>query len=404
MELFDNEFKEWVEEHVHDNVTALRLRHASASSEIKEAVSQIEYRQKAADKFLKCRQPGGSAETAECSFAPQWFPSALSVEQASSATVACFHAAVVAPLRSLLDMTMGLGVDAAAIASLDGAKVTAIERDSRLCLFAKENYRNIANMEIINADSVEWLRSTDRVFDWIFIDPARRDGIGRRVYNIHDCTPDVAEILPLMLTHARDVLVKLSPMLDISATIADLRHVRKIYIVEERGEVRELLAHISRDVESDCDTTEIEAVSVDWKFSFTRAQEAAAAERYAEPAAGEYLYEPAPAVMKAAPFKLLCDKFDISALHPNTHLYVSPRKIDGFPGKRYRIEAVIPYGSKYIKRFAKEYPAASVSVRNFPCTAAALRAKLKVKESDAVKVAGVTLKGGGQVLLVMRKE
>lgn len=404
MELFDNEFKEWVEEHVHDNVTALRLRHASASPEIKEAVSQIEYRQKAADKFMKCRQPGGNAETVDCSFAPQWFPTALSVEQASSATVACFHAAVVAPLRSLLDMTMGLGVDAAAIATLDGAEVTAIERDSRLCLFAKENYRDIANMKIINADSVEWLRRTDRMFDWIFIDPARRDDIGRRVYNIHDCTPDVAEILPLMLTHARDVLVKLSPMLDISATIVDLRHVRKVCIVEERGDVRELLAHISRDVESNSDSTEIEAVSVDWKFSFTRAQEAAAAERYAEPAAGEYLYEPSPAIMKAAPFKLLCERFDVGALHPNTHLYVSPRKIDGFPGKRYRIEAVIPYASKYIKRFAKEYPAASVSVRNFPCTAAALRAKLKVKESDTVKVAGVTLKGGSQMLLVMRKE
>lgn len=389
---------------MNDNVTALRLRHASASPEIKEAVSQIEYRQKAADKFMKCRQPGGGAETVDCSFAPQWFPTALSVEQASSATVACFHAAVVAPLRSLLDMTMGLGVDAAAIATLDGAEVTAIERDSRLCLFAGENYRDIANMKIINADSVEWLRSTDRMFDWIFIDPARRDDIGRRVYNIHDCTPDVAEILQLMLTHARDVLVKLSPMLDISATIADLRHVRKVYIVEERGDVRELLAHISRDVESDSDSTEIEAVSVDWKFSFTRAQEAAAAERYAEPAAGEYLYEPSPAIMKAAPFKLLCERFDVGALHPNTHLYVSPRKIDGFPGKRYRIEAVIPYGSKYIKRFAKEYPAASVSVRNFPCTAAALRAKLKVKESDTVKVAGVTLKGGCQMLLVMRKE
>ena len=153
MELFDNEFKKWVEEHVNDNVTALRLRHASASPEIKEAVSQIEYRQKAADKFMKCRQPGGGAETVECSFAPQWFPTALSVEQASSATVACFHAAVVAPLRSLLDMTMGLGVDAAAIATLDGAEVTAIERDSRLCLFAKENYRDIANMKILNAEA-----------------------------------------------------------------------------------------------------------------------------------------------------------------------------------------------------------------------------------------------------------
>lgn len=404
MELFDNDFQRWIAEHGSEDAAKLRLRHAGDTAEIKEAISQIEYSRKAGDKFRKCQTMGNRDYPDDCGFCPHWFPSALSVEQASSATMACFHASLVGKESRVLDMTMGLGVDAAAIAYLDNAAVTAIERDERLCLFAGANYCGIPNIEIVNADSVEWLRASHLTYDWIFIDPARRDDIGRRVFNIHDCTPDIAEILPLLLEHAPDVLVKLSPMLDISATVSDLKHVSKIYVVEDRGDVRELLVHISRDAHSDSDNTEIVAVSVGSEFMFTRAQEAAAVERYSNPVAGGYLYEPSPAIMKAGPFRLLCERFDVGALHPNTHLYASADMVDGFPGKRYRIEAVIPYASKYIKRFAKDYPAASVSVRNFPCQAAALKAKLKVKESDTVRVAGVTLKGGSQVLIVMRKE
>lgn len=395
MKLFDKEFKDWIDGHRNDDVASLRLRFASADAEVKEAISQIEYRSKAGDKFRTLLM--------DKDFAPQWFPTGLSVEQASSAAVAAFHASLMSGAGSVLDMTMGLGVDAAAVAVIDGAEVTAVERDTRLCDFARENYKAIGNLTIVNADSVEYLNDTPQSFDWIFIDPARRDDVGRRVFNIHDCTPDVSEIMPLMFSHAPNVLVKLSPMLDVSATISELGKVAKLYIVEERGEVREVLVHLDRNTISEPDTTPIEIVSGDNHFIFTRAEEAGATERYTEPVADYYLYEPSPAVMKAGPFKLLCEKFDVGALHSNTHLYVSPHKIDGFPGRRYIIQAVISYASKNIKRFARDYPAASVSVRNFPCTAAALRAKLKVKESDAVKVVGATLKGGNQVLIVMSR-
>lgn len=389
MKLFDDEFQKWVDEHRNEDIARLRLRYAGAGEEIKEAISQIEYGRKSADKF-------GDATL--------WFPTALSVEQASSAAVARFHASLVKEGSRVLDMTMGLGVDAAAIAELDKARVTAIERDGRLCRFAEINYREIKGLHVIHADSVEWMKSTQETFDYIFIDPARRDNMGHRVYNIHDCTPDVAQLLPLMLDHAPKVIVKLSPMLDISATITDLRHVATVYIVEDRGEVRELLAVIDRTVDYSVDNIPVETVNGERSFSFTRAEEASAVERYEIPRAADYLYEPSPAVMKAAPFKLLCERFDVGALHSNTHLYVSPHKIANFPGKRYRIDAVIPYASKHIKRFAKEYPAVSVSVRNFPIAAAALKAKLKVKEGDVVKLFGVTLKGGEQALIVMHRE
>ena len=400
MELFDREFQEWIDQHGADDTASLRLRYANAHQSVKEAILQIECRAKADNKFARVNPLGGAVAPAAVKFAPRWFPTALSVEQATSASVSCFHAAVVAPVASLLDMTMGLGVDAAAIASLSAASVTAIERDARLCQFAKANYQHINNLDIINADSVDWLRTTGRSFDAIFIDPARRDNLGRRVFNIHDCTPDVAEIISLMFDHAHDVYVKLSPMLDISATIADLKHVAKVYIVEERGDVRELFVHLNRDTVSVVDDVEIEVVSAIGSFAFSRRQEAEAHECYAEPTPGAYLYEPSPAIMKAAPFRLLCSKFDLAALHPNTHLYLSGKAIDGFPGKRYHIVEVIPYSSKHIKRFAKTYPAASVSVRNFPCTAAVLRNKLKVNESDNLKVVGATLKGGAQVMIV----
>lgn len=388
MKLFDDEFKDWIKEHYNEDVTRLRLRYADAGEEVKEAISQIGYSKKAGDKFGEMGL---------------WFPTALSVEQATSLAVAKFHASLVARGSTVLDMTMGLGVDAANIAAEDAAEVTAIERDERLCEFAAVNYRDIPGLTIINGDSVEWLSATDRLFDYIFIDPARRDAVGKRVYNIHDCTPDVAELLPAMLAHSPQVLVKLSPMLDIAATMADLAHVAKVYVVEERGEVRELLVHIDKDTSTLVDDTPIEVVNGGIRFTFTRAQEAAASERYGNPQAGEYLYEPSAAVMKAAPFKLLCERYGVAALHPNTHLYLSPEEIAGFPGKRYKIAAVVPYASKFIKRFARDYPACSVSVRNFPVTAAALRAKLKVKEGDAYKVYGVTLKGGNQVLLVCQR-
>lgn len=385
MELFDDEFRDWIKLHSNDDVAKLRLKYAGCDEAIKEAISQIEYERKAGDKF------GGMK---------LWFPTSLSVEQATSSIVARFHASLVTPRSRVLDMTMGLGIDAAVIASADDAEVTAVERDARLCEYADVNYRDIPNFTVVNADSVEWLRNSGENFDYIFIDPARRDVAGKRVYNIHDCTPDVAQLLTLLFQHAPRVLVKLSPMLDITATIKDLERVSMIYVVEERGEVREILAYLEKDAVSDAENTEITVVDGDTRFVFTRAQEAAAVETYAEPSAGGFLYEPSTAIMKAAPFKLLCERYNVSALHPNTHLYVSQNEVVDFPGRRFRIEAVIPYASKYIKRFAHDYPLASVTVRNFPISAAALRSKLKVKDSDILKVYGVTLKGGRQALIV----
>lgn len=402
MELYDNEFECWIESHIHDDAMSLRLKHGKDPI-LAEAIVQIECRNKARGKFDRAVPMACIGSNNFKLPEIRWYPAALSVEQATSASVAAFHASLVEKGSRVLDMTMGLGMDASMIALNDDAEVTAIEQNPRLCDIARLNYRNIGGLEIVNADSVEWLGNHGECFDWIFIDPARRDSAGKRVYNLHDCTPDVTELLPLMLDRAPNVLVKLSPMLDIAATIADLGHVACLYVVEERGECRELLVHINRDVNLSVDDTPIRVVSANFDFCFTRRQEAMAEERHAQPEAGGCLCEPSAAMMKAAPFRLLSQRFDMAAIQANTHLYVGNKHNPDFPGKTYRIVEVLPYISKVIKRFSRSYPSASVAVRNFPVAAAALRSKLKVKDGDDIKVYGVTDLNNAPVLISARR-
>ena len=155
MPLFDENFIKWIETNRNIDVAKLRLRYANASNDIKEAISQIECRLKAGDKFSRCRPIGGCVVPDTPVNFPQWFPSPLSVEQATSLSVACFHASLIPENCRLLDMTMGLGMDSATIATKNNIETIAIERDERLCQFAAANYRNLKNFTIINADSVD---------------------------------------------------------------------------------------------------------------------------------------------------------------------------------------------------------------------------------------------------------
>ena len=128
------------------------------------------------------------------------------------------------------------------------------------------------------------------------------------------------------------------------------------------------------------------------------------------PAAGMWLFEPSPAAMKAAPFGLLCSRFGLRKIHPNTNLFVADSVVEGLPGKWMEIVEVLPFASNIIKSFASRYGRADVAVRNFPLTAAQLGAHLKIKPGGMLRVVGVTLRGSGrtasqqsQSLLILRK-
>ncbi len=399
-ELFD-----FIERHRTDDPNSLRLKFRSTSNMpwISTAINHIEALKKSEKKLGELQ--------------PELMATPLSVEQASSAPVARLHGSIAKTLvpqaRSFLDMTCGLGIDFRAIAESLGkeCRSTAVELKPELASAARYNFRNSSNMTIIQGDSIAFLESPYTTnFDLIFIDPARRDSNGGRVYNIHDCQPDISCLIPVFQKKASFVMIKLSPMLDVARTLADLP-CSALYVIDDGKECREILAILKisgeSDTSHDADTIPIIIHSGDnlEPLIFTRQEEYTSTALYTEtPITGQWLFEPSPATMKAAPFSLLSKRYGIKKLHPNTHLYVADTPLYGhLPGKWHRIIEVIPFSSSNLKHLARKKIKADVAVRNFPLKAEELARRLNVVSGNDLRIVGATCGNNAHILMLLEK-
>lgn len=391
--IYDNdEFWEWVYHNINDDVLSLRLRNHGKDEWIDAAITQIECRRRCNRKLtdtLKCRH-----------FV---FPSTLSAEQCTSEILADFHAGLVDDCANVLDMTCGLGIDTFHIAR-KASSVTAVELNSDTAEAAAHNAKalSLSNVTILHGDSTSYLKECDKRFDTIFIDPARRGDAGQRLFALSDCRPDVTALLPDISAHCRKLIVKASPMLDVTHTLRELPMTRDIYIVGNTRECKELVSVV--DFTNETNDVTIHAWTSGDDFSYTLSQESEAAVEFGVPEDGWYLYEPYPAIMKCAPYKLLSSRFGVKKLHPNTHLYTSSSPVDMFPGERWKIERVIPFASSELKRFSRKYPQINVAVRNFGWSADKLKAKLKVKDGGDKRLIGATITGDIKIMLVLCKD
>ncbi len=387
----------FIELHKNDNPDSLRFRfHDTVEKWMPLAINHIESLQKCGSKF-------GALQ-------PEIMGAPLSVEQASSESVAMIHADIARHLvenpHMFLDMTCGLGIDFKAITNAMGqqCRSIAVELQDILSEAAAHNFRDMQNVSVINGDSVEWLKDNPYRFDLVFIDPARRNREGKRLYNIHDCMPDVGSILRLLREKADKVMVKLSPMLDVSRTLLDLP-CSELHIVDEGGDCRELLAVMdftSPEIASDKVPITIHSSAKD-PFTFTRHEEQSAKASYGIPNPGDMLFEPSPATMKAAPFSLLSERCGLTKLHPNTHLYFSREINPTLPGKWHEIMEVLPFSSSMAKALAKKKLRADVAVRNFPLSAPELAGRMAIKSGGDTRIIGVTAAEGSRLLIMLRK-
>ncbi|GHT57508.1 hypothetical protein FACS18945_2000 [Bacteroidia bacterium] len=315
--------KQFIIEHINEDVSKLALSaKRNAEVDVPFALQQIKARQHARTKL------------------PAWyenteivFPAQVSVEQSSSEQTALYKATLIGKgiagrarndKTTLLDLTGGMGVDTAFL-SRKFAKTIYVERNADLCETAKHNFSvlGLHHINVENADAVDFLKKTETV-DCIFIDPARRDVRGKKVAAFADCEPNILEILPALLQKSETVLIKTSPMLDISQAVKELRNVAEIHVVAVENECKELLFLLKKGFS---DKTVVVAVNFPknkpvQRFSFTFEEEKNAVCRFAEQPE-TYLYEPNVALLKAGAYKILSEKFNIKKLHPNSHLYTS---------------------------------------------------------------------------------
>lgn len=360
---------------------------------------------------------------------PEWagredllYPTRLCTEQCSSSATATYKAAVLASLCRvrpgdtgtagniapeagagpvIADLTGGLGVDSWFFSHF-AEKVLYNEMDP---LLAKAVERNFKALEADNI-TVRNLRLEpgaakgilgDSVPDIIFLDPARRAADGRKVFRIEDCTPDVMSLKEELLGLARSLVLKLSPMADISNVVNSLGHVTEVHCIGAAGECKELLVVMER---SSADAGEPDIVVADengeaMRFSPSEEKEAQAVFPDELPRTG-VLFEPSKAVAKAGCFKLLCSRYGLTKIGRSTHLYIVPDDLLAAGqtvglrrlGKLFEIKEIRPLNNRSIKELASEYPGADISARNLPMDTAALTKKMY---SGKRTVAGNTL-------------
>lgn len=395
-----------------------RYRHLS-DEEWRWFLQQVEGRERTADKL-----PTFAA------IDDWWYPVRLSCEQCSSELTARYKAQIVLGTWSngtCLDLTGGYGVDTFFLSELF-AHTDYVEQNAELCRIAAHNFALAhKNISVHNTSAEDFLSSSPR-YDLIFLDPARRDSHGGKVFRLADCTPNVVELLPSLLTHlAPDgrILLKLSPMLDITQAIKELSAVSTqhsgiiwdVYIVAVKNEVKEVLlmsrntdipmqryTDLSNYRDTEPTITAIDLSKKEQAFTFTREEEREAIslplQGELEELEGAFLYEPNAAILKAGAYKLIASRFGLHKLAPNTHLYISDTLVENFPGRVWRIkEAPFQLSTKGARDMQ-----ANVLTRNYPLTPEQLKKKLHLRDGGTAYVIACRVAGKPTVFLAERVE
>lgn len=372
------EFIDFVLTHENEDTARLLLSAARYPGiDMPLAVQQIEGRRTAREKWpslLKCEE--------------FIYPPRLNREQSSSETAAEHKASLVEGGRCA-DLTGGMGIDTLAFARV-AAQVDYVEHDASLCALMEHNLKvlGVDNVRIHCADSIEWLATASR-YDLLFIDPARRDKQGRKVAAFEDCTPDILAHQKLLQDKSREILVKASPMIDITLGTNQLGNVSDIYVIAVHGECKEVLFRCGQtDGEPHIHCHHLHDGVTD-DLVFTREEEAKTQACYASEVK-KYLYEPNAALMKAGPFKLLNQIENVEKLARNTHLYTSDTFIQHFPGRIFSVLAKIRLTRKEIQEWVPD-GRAHVVTRNYPTEAATLQHQLGLKEGGDTYVIATTV-------------
>jgi hypothetical protein len=337
---------------------------------------------------------------------PTWFethniyyPSKISVEQTSSEKTAQYKASLISG-NNLIDLTGGFGVDDFYF-SKTVAKVVHCEINSELSKIVKHNFEqlNVKNVDCFADDSSEVLQKLNQKFDWIYIDPSRRNDSKGKVFMLKDCLPNVPELLDFYFSFSDNIMIKTAPILDISAGISELKNIAEIHVVALENEVKELLFILKKNHES---TIEIKTVNLlkdkNEAFQFQINSEAKKT-NFAAPK--KYLFEPNAAIMKSGGFDAIATQFDLEKLHQHSHLYTSNELLD-FPGRIFEIQNTLEYNKANMKSFL-ENQKANITTRNFPETVENIRKKWKIKDGGNVYSFFTTDMTNSKIVLLCEK-
>ena len=360
------------------------------------------------------------------------FPVGLSAEQCSSTATGIYKSGLALRIAEgnsfrLADLTGGLGVDSWYF-SQKASQVWYHEMQEKLCVAAEHNFHSLNAENIIIRNKISTPETIEDILsearpDIVYMDPARRGEGGKKVFLIEECTPDVLTLKEPIFKHCRHILLKLSPMADITMACSRLGATcREVHIVATGGECKELLIWMDREWSEEYTITAVELPSgypdmEPAEFSFcsseekittgsTRPRNDVTLSSRAE-SRDLFLFEPGKSLMKAGCFNLIANRFGLSKIGVSTHYYVteSPDKANELKpyGKVYMIISVQPLDKRTIKAAGAAYPRAEVTARNIPMDTETLRKKLGVTSGDDAHIFGLKSDSHGNLLIITKR-
>ncbi|MBP5345087.1 MAG: hypothetical protein J6Y99_02610 [Bacteroidales bacterium] len=397
-----SEMCSFLSEHADDDPSRLLLSAARYPGiDVRWAVEQLEARRQLRNKL---------PEWLSCA-TPLVFGGRVPAEQCSSEQTARYKRALVMG-ETLCDLTGGMGVDCYYM-SRGLRRAIYVERQPALCEAARYNFQQLGadNIEVREGDSRQLVVPD---VDTLYLDPARRAKDGSRVYDLADCEPDVVALCPMLRSHCKRLVVKVSPMADVSRLIAQLPQVTEVHVVAVKNECKELLLVLPGQGEESptspqgpvihcVDFRTSDEVHFDFLWGEEPQSEVQLAESGEEAPRLSWLYEPDVTLLKAGAFRLPCARYGVKKLEVNSHLYASSSKVADFPGRIFQVEEMMPFSNKMLKTIKSRLPQANISVRNFPLSADALRKKLGLRDGGDNYLFGTTQVGVGPLLLLCRK-
>ena len=379
-----------IRQHLHDDVQQLALQRNRfpqlSDTDFRFLIQQVEGRQRTKDKLPSFAQ-----------IEDWWYPVRLSCEQCSSEATARYKAALIAPLQPdvLIDLTAGYGVDTFFMAE-HAQEAHYVERNPELCHIAQHNFSLARpHIRVHNTTAEEFLASSPHLLSphrLIYLDPARRSQSGGKVFRIEDCEPNVTEILPTLRKLTSHIMIKFSPMLDITAAMRALGHDWDTHIVAVNNEVKEVLILTGK---GSIYAVNICATHTD-SFVFNDEEEKKAQVSFASDIE-QYIYEPNAAIIKAGAYRLIGERYGIKKLDTNTHLYTSDKLLPDFPGRKWQVQEVLTKHSALNTKL--KY---SILTRNYPLSPDQVRKKLKLQDGDDLYIVGARLQGKPVLVLGSR--
>lgn len=338
-----------------------------------------------------------------------WFPVRLSCEQCSSEATAGYKAKIYpSDCHTLIDLTAGYGVDTFFM-SENATEAHYVERNAELCAIAEHNFSLYRpKIRVHNTTAEEFLSSLPISNSQypiannpypisntlIYLDPARRSQSGGKVFRIEDCEPNVIELLPTLRQHASHIMIKFSPMLDITAALRVLGKDWDTHIVAVNNEVKEVLFLTGTGV---MHAVNIRGMRTD-RFLFNPEDEKQAQLTIATDIQ-QYIYEPNAAIIKAGAFRWIGERYELQKLDTNTHLYTSDTFMSDFPGRIWEVvEAKVKDPKKQLDTKTKY----SILSRNYPLSPEEIRKKYKLKDGDDRYLLAARHQGKPRLILAHR--